>query len=151
MPKNEEKKKRAKAPVKRRFTVRVIAQPMPTNPTLPVNPTLPTEPNPIVVNTMVTTQMPVAKSAAMAATSIHLTVYSLAEGKFEGIPYPTGKPKEEEGPPAPSCNNPQERQQPGAVVTATTPQNREDTPWPNTMPASTNLFDARAFWPIPPT
>ena len=30
-------------------------------------------------------------------------------------------------------------------------QNREDTPWPNTMPASTNLFNARASWPILPT
>ena len=40
-------------------------------------------------------------------------------------------------------------QQPEAAVTATAPQKREDTPWPNTMPASTNLFDARASWPIP--
>ena len=29
-------------------------------------------------------------------------------------------------------------------------QVREDTPWPNTIPASTNLFKARADWPIPP-
>ena len=26
----------------------------------------------------------------------------------------------------------------------------EDTPWPNTMPVSTNLFDARASWSVPP-
>ena len=124
---------------------------MPTNPTFPMNPTQPAEPNPTVVNTKATTQMPVAKSAATAATSIPVTVYNLAQGKFEGIPYFTGKPQEERGPSIPSCNNPHERQQPKAAVTATAPQNREGTPWPNTMPASTNLFDARASWPNPPT
>ena len=84
MPKKAEKKKRAKAHVKRRFKVRVIAQPMPANPTPPA------EPNHTVINTMVTTQMPVAKSAATAATSIPVTVCNLVQGKFEGIPYPTG-------------------------------------------------------------
>ena len=28
---------------------------------------------------------------------------------------------------------------------------REDTPWPNTESATTNLFEVRADWPIPPT
>ena len=129
----------------------VIAKPMPANPTLSMDPALPVEPNPTLVNTMVTTQTPVVKSAAMAATSISVTVYNLAQGKFEGMPYPTGKPQEEEGPSTPSCSNPQERQQPEAAVIATTPKNRENTPWPNTMPASTNLFNARASWPIPST
>ena len=138
VPKMTEKKKRAKTPVKRSFKVRVIAQPMPTNPTLPVNLTPPPEPNPTVVNTTVITKMTVTKSAA---TSIPVTVYNLAQGKAEGVPYPTGKPQEEEGPSAYSSNNPQERQQPETGATATAPQNRDDTPWPNTMPASTNLFD----------
>ena len=80
-----------------------------------------------------------------------MTVYNLAQGKFEGIPYPTGKPQEEEGSSAPSCNNPKEKQQLEAAVTATAPQNREEIPWPITMPAFTNLFDARASWPVPPT
>ena len=40
-------------------------------------------------------------------------------------------------------------QQPKAAVTATAPQKRKDTPWPNTMPASANLFEARASWSIP--
>ena len=151
VPKKAGKKNRAKTPMKRRFKVRVIAQPMPTNPTLSVNPNLPAESNPTVVNNTVKIQMPVAKSAAMAATSIPVTVYNLLQGKFEGIPYPTGKPQEEEGPSAPSCNNSQEKQQPEAAVTATAPLNREDPPWPNTMPTSTKLFDARASWPIPPT
>ena len=61
------------------------------------------------------------------------------------------KAPRKEGPSAPSCSNPQERKQPDAAVTATASQNREDSPWPNTMPAFTNLFDVRASWPIPPT
>ena len=73
----------------------------------------------------------------------------MAQGKFKGIPYPTGKPHEDKGPSAPSCNNPPEEQQPEAAATATAPQNRKVTPWLNTMPASTNLFNARASWPIP--
>ena len=124
---------------------------MSTNTTIPINPILIAEPNPTVVNTMATTKMPVAKSAAMAATSIPVTVYNLAQGKFEGIPYPTGKPQGKEGPSAPSCNNPQKKQQPEAAVTATAPQNREDIPQPITMAASTNLFNARVSWSIPPT
>ena len=66
-----------------------------------MNPTLPAEPNPTVVNTMATTQVPVAKSAAMAASSIPVNFYNLVQGKFEGISYPTGKPQEEEGPSTP--------------------------------------------------
>ena len=97
---------------------------------------------------MAITQISVAKLAAMAVTSISVAVYNQAQGKFKGIPYPTGKPQEEEGPSTPSCSNPQERQQPEVAVTTTVPQNREDTPWPNTIPASTNMFDARASWPI---
>ena len=136
--------------MKRRFKVKVIAQPMPANPNLSVNPILPADPTPTVVTTMETIQMPVAKSAAVTATSIPVTVYNLAQGKFKGILYPTRKPQEEEVPSTPSCNNLQEEQQPEAAVTATAPQNREDTPWPNTMPASANLFDARVSWSIPP-
>ena len=112
VPKKTEKKKGAKVPMKRTFKMRVIAQPMPANSTLPENLTLPAEPNPTVVNTMARTQMPVAKLAAMATMSIPVTVYNLAQGKLQEILYPTGKPQEEEGPSVPSCNNPQEKQQP---------------------------------------
>ena len=119
---------------------------MPANPTLPMNPTLPADTTLTVVTTMVTTQTPVAKSAAMTATSslIPLTVYNLAQDKFRGIHCPSRKLKEEEGPSTPRCSNPKEEQEPEAAVTATASQSREDTPWPNTMPASMNLFDARA-------
>ena len=94
--------------MKRRFKVRVIAKPMPTNPTLPVNLTLPAELNPTVANTMVTTKTLVAKSASMAATSIPVTVYNLAQDKFEGIPYPSRKFQEGEGPSAPAVTIPRE-------------------------------------------
>ena len=107
--------------MKRRFKVRVITQPMSANPTLPMNPA---EPDPTVVTSMVTTQMPVAKSAAMTTTSIPVTIYNLAQGKFQGIPYATGKFQEGEGHSTLSCNNPQEEQQPEAAVTVTTPWNR---------------------------
>ena len=147
VPKKAEKKRRARALVKRRYKVRVIAQPMPANQTSPVHPILPAEPTPTVATSTTTTLMPVVKSAA---TSIPVTVYNLVQGKFEGILYPTGRPQVEENPSAPSCNMPQQRQQPEATPNVTNFQVREDTPWPNTVPASTNLFEARAKWPIPP-
>ena len=150
VPKKAEKKRRAKVPVKRRFKVRVIAQPMPTNPTLATNLTLSTQPTPTMATTMVTIQMPMARAAIITATGIPLTVYSLAQGKFKGVPYPTKRLQEEEGLSTPSSNNPLVEQQSKAAVTATVPQKREDTPWHNTMPASTNLFKARTSWPIPP-
>ena len=88
VPKKAEKRRRNRAPVKRRYKVRVIAQPIPTNPTSPVNPILPIEPTPTVATSTATTQTLVVKSAA---TSIPVTVYNLVQGKLEGIPYPTGK------------------------------------------------------------
>ena len=94
--------------------------------------------------------MPLAKLAAMTATSIPVTVYTLAQETFKGIPCPTRKSQEDEGPSTPSSSNPKGEQQPETAVTATAPLNRKDTPWSNTMPASMNLFDARASWPILP-
>ena len=141
-PKKLEKERRAKVTVKRRFKVRVITQPMSVNPTLPMNPIPPAKFTSPVATLTATT--PEVKSAA---TSISVTVYNLVQGRFEGIPYPTGKPQQKENPSTHSCNTPQEREQPVAVA----PHNREDTPWPNTMPASTNLIDVRASCPIPPT
>ena len=104
--KKTEKKRRGKAPIKRRFKVRVITQPMPANPNLPMNPILPAESSPTVTTPTVTTQTPVMKSAA---TSIPVTMYNLAQGKFKGMPYHTTKFQEGEGPSTPSYNNPQEQ------------------------------------------
>ena len=126
--------------------MRVIAQPMPSNPTLPDNPTLLADPTPTAVTTMATsTQMPVAKPATITTKSsqIPVTVYNLAQGKFKGVPYPTRKSQEEEGPSTPSSINLPMEQKPEAAATATAPQNREAIPWPNTMPACTKLFVER--------
>ena len=147
VPKKADKKRRARAPVKRRYKVRVIAQPLPTTPTVPVN-SISAVPTPTVATSTATTETPMVKSAAR---SIRVNVYNLAQGRFEGISYPTGRPQVEENPSAPSCNEPPQRQQHEAVPNAPTFQLREDTPWPNTIPASTNLFKERANWPIPPT
>ena len=81
--KKVEKKKCAKEPVKRRFKVRVIAQSMHASPTLAA------EPAPTEVTSTAATQMPVAKAAAVTTTSIPVTVYNLAQGKFKRIPYPS--------------------------------------------------------------
>ena len=77
-----DKKSRTRAPVKRRYKVRVTAQPIPTTPTptVPVNSTA-TVSTPTVATT--STQIPVVKSAA---ASIQVMVYNLAKGKFEGVP-----------------------------------------------------------------
>ena len=60
--------------------------------------------------------------------------------------------QEEENVFIPNCSNPPMMQQPKttAAATSTAPPTRDDTPWPITMLASTNLFVARASWPIPP-
>ena len=121
---------------------------MPVIPALPVNPIPPAVATSTVATSTAPTQTPVVKSAV---TSIPVPVYSLVQGKFEGNPYPTGRLQVEENPSTPSCNTPQQRHQSEAIPNATTFLVREDTPWPNTVPASTNLFEARADWPIPPT
>ena len=100
-------------------------------------------PTPTEAMSTASTKMSVVKSAAM---SILVTVYNLAQGKFEGILYPTGRPQVEEIPSIPNCNPPQPQATPNAPIF----QVREDTFWLNTMPASKNLFEARADWPIPP-
>ena len=131
--------------------MRVIAQPLPSNPTLPMNLILSTDLTPTADTTMTTlTQTPVAKPTTTITKSIPVTVYNLAQGKFKEIPYPASKSQEKEGPSTSSGNNPLVEQQPEAAATATDLQNREDTPWPNTIPTSNNLFVGRASWPMPP-
>ena len=110
-------------------------------PTAPVNLTL-IVPTPTVATTL--TQTPMVKSAA---ASIPVIVYNLAKGKFHGVPYPTKRPQAKQIPSVHNSNPPQLE----AIPNAPTFQVREDTPWPNTELASTNLFQARADCPIPPT
>ena len=85
------------------------------------------------------------------STPIPVTLYNLAQSRIQEIPNPPIRTSQEEGGAStPNRDNPPKAQQPKATTTATDPQTREDTPWPNTMPASTNFFVARASWPIPP-
>ena len=141
--KMNEMRRRTGVPTKRRYKVRGIAQPIPTTPmpTTPVNLT----PN-ISTATVATTstQTPVVKSTA---TSIPVMMYNLAKGKFDGVPYPTERPQAEEIPSVNNSNLPLLE----AIPNTHTLQVREDTPWPNTESVSTNLFETRADWPIPPS
>ena len=129
--------------------MRVITQPLPVNPTLPIGPI------PTVVTTMVTsTQMSAVGPTATTAnpTPIPVTVYNLAQSRIQEIPNPPMRVFQgEEDPSTPNGDNPTKVQQPKATATAAALQTREDTPWPNTMPASTNLFVTKASWPIPPS
>ena len=83
---------------------------------------------------------------------ISVTVYNLAQSKIQEISNPTRRFQEEESPVTPNGNNPPMAQQPKATtaITSTVPLTRDDTPWSNTLPASTNSFAARASWTIPP-
>ena len=88
VPMKVEEKMRARAPVKRRYKVRVIAQPM------PVIPNFTHEPNSACCTYSYSSHFyhnsPNANGES-AATSIPVTVYNLVQGKFEGILYPTGR------------------------------------------------------------
>ena len=90
------------------------------------------------------TQTPVVKSTA---TSIPIMMYNLAEGMFDGVPYPPERSMAEEIPSVHNSNPPPIE----AIPNSPTFQVREDTPWPNTESASTTLFETRADWPIPPS
>ena len=130
-PKMNEKMRRIRVPAKRRYKVRVIAQPIPTipTPTAPVNLT-PAVPTPTVATT--STQMPMVKSAAV---SIPVTVCNLAKGKFDGVPYPTERPQAEENHSVHN-SNPLHLE---AIPHGPTLQVRGDTSWPSIVPTSTNI------------
>ena len=136
-PKTSDKRRRTVL-TKRRYKVRVIVQPIPTTqtPTAPLNSAAPT-------TTVATppTQTPLVMSVA---ESILVMVYKLAKGKFDEVPYPTGRPQNEGHPPIQSSNPPPLEEIPNAPV-------RHGTPWPSTGSASENLFDTRKDWLIPPT
>ena len=92
------------------------------------------------------------KTTTAKPSLIPLMVYNLAKSKVQEILNPTSKFQEEEIPSIPNHGNPPVAQQPKTTTTATftAPLTRDDTPWPNTILASTNLFVARVSWPNPP-
>ena len=65
----------------------------------------------MVATSSASTQMPIVKSPAAA---ILVIVYNLAQGKFKGVPYPTGRPQVEKNPSTPNCYPPQPEAAPSA-------------------------------------
>ena len=130
--------KKRTALTKRRYRGRVIAQPIPTTPT-PTTPVNSTALTPTVVTS--STQIPKVMSTA---TSILITVYNLAKGKFSEIPCPTGRPQTKENPSILNSNLLPLEDIPNALV-------RDATPCPSTGSVSENLSTARKDWPTPPT
>ena len=123
--------KRRTVLAKRRYKVRIIAQPTPTIPT-------PTAPTPTVATT--STQTPVVRSTT---ASITVMVYNFTKEKFSEVSYPTGNPQEN---PSISNSNP-----PHHLKTYPRPQLEKVPLWPNKGSVSQNLFKARKDLPIPPT
>ena len=129
----EQKKRRTKVPTKRRYKVRVIAQPIPTTPM----PTTPVNLTPTVL--IPTVAIPQPKHPGSTATSILVMVYNLAI-----VPYPTGRPQNKGNPSIQNTDPPPLEDIPNTSV-------RQDTPWPSTGSTPENLFKARNDWPTPPT
>ena len=138
VPNKAEKKKRANAPIKRRFKVRLIEQALPINPTLPVNPT----------STVVTTMVPSTQTAAVKPTAttanptpIPVTVYNQAQSRIQEIPNPPiRKFQGEEGPLSPNRDNPLQAQQPKTTTTATTLQTSDTLLFPSSTPIFLRLI-----------
>ena len=131
-------KKRRTMLAKRRYKVKVVAQPIPTTPTptAPVNSTAPT-----TTVATASSQMPMVKFTAMF---IPITVYNLVKGKFSEFPYPTGRPQTEGNPSVQNSHPPPLEDILNAPV-------REATPWSSIGSSSENLFKGRRDGPIPPT
>ena len=128
LKKAADKKRRTKIPIKRQFKARLIEKSL-------------TEP--MVVTTMAaSTPTAVVRPTTTTAkpSPIPERIYNLVQGKIQEIPKCTRRFQEEESPFTWNCNNPPIVQQFKAVIVATStiPPTRDDTPWPNTIPASTN-------------
>ena len=139
--------------MKRQFKVSLIEKPLPTNTEPEAVATTATAPQTSKVKPTTThTKWPTAK-----LIPIPLKVYNLSSDKIQEVPSSSMKMSQgREGPFTPNHDNPLMEQQlstlkPKATATATSavPLTRDDTPWPNTVLTSTNLFIARS-WPIPP-
>ena len=134
-PKASDKRKRTML-TKRKYKVRVLAQPASTTPTTSVNSTAPI---PRIATT--STHTPVTRSAA---TSIPVMVYKLATGQFVEVPYPTPRPQDEGHP---SIQN----SKPPPLEDISSTPFRPGILWSTEGSASENLFETRKHWPFPPT
>ena len=111
---------------KRRYKVRVLTQPTPSNPTS-------TPPTPMVAT--VRTQTLIVRSTA---ESIPVMVHKLATGQFAEVPHPTIRSLND------NINLPPLEDIPSAP-------DRQGTPGPNAGLALENLFETGKDWPIPHT
>ena len=140
-----DKKRRTKTPIKRQFMVRLIEKSLLVN----------TEPD-VVATTMTSTQTSVVKPTTTAAvpSRIPLTVYNLAQTKVQEIPNPTRKFQEEESPFTPNCRNTSYDAATAQGCNCCHIHHPTDLWWHSMAThcpmASTNLFVARAAWPILP-
>ena len=145
---DSKQKKKSKMPIRKQFKVRLIEKPL-SNITKPE----------VTATNVTATQTPMTKPMAMSTkwptAPIPLTVYNVSSANIQEIPRPsTQKPQEGEVLLISNPNNPPMEPQPTplqpmapATTSAAILPTRDDTPWPNTLPASTNLFVARS-WPI---
>ena len=131
-------------PIRKQFKVRLIEKP----------PSNTTKQEAITINA-IATQTPMAKptstSTKWSATPIPLTVHNIPTTKVQEVPRSSmQKPQVGEVPLIPNLNPTPLQPRAPATASAAIPPTRHDTPWPNTVPASTNLFVARSSWLIPP-
>ena len=142
---DKKQKKRSKMPIRKQLKVRLIEKPTMTPETIATTATA----------TQTLMMKPTATSTKWSTaklTPIPLTVYNAPNTKIQEVPSPlTQKPKGREVLLIPNLNSSLIEQQPtylqpkaSATVTSAIPLTRDDTPWSNSVPASTNLFVARS-------
>ena len=105
-PKMAEKKRRTRAPVKRRYKVRLIAQPLPTTPTLDCT----HEPNSYSHSSHFYCIHPNA-CGEINNHNHSSDCTQFVTGEIQRNSLPTGRPQVKEKPSAPSCSPPQQRPQ----------------------------------------
>ena len=141
-------------PIRKQFKVRLIEKPLSKDGKPEATATTATATQTSMIKpTATSTKWPNAK-----LTSIPLTVHNVPSAKIQEVPRSSmWKPQGGEVPLIPNPNNPLIEQQPTplqpkapATASAAIPPTRDDTPWPNTVLASINLFVGKSSWPIPP-
>ena len=137
---SEQKKRRTRVPTKRRYKVRVIAQPIPTTPNANCS---------IEFNPNCTYPHSSHHLHPNAHGKVHSCIHTsngiqYGNTKFAEVPYPSERPQAEENPSIDDSNLLSLEAIHNAPV-------RQDTPWPSIESAPENLFETRKDWPIPPT
>ena len=142
-------KKRSRMPIRKQFKVRLVEKPLSHN----------RKPE-ATATTATATQTPMMKPTATSIkgpnaklTPIPLAVYNMPSAKMQEVPRSSmQRPQGGEVPLIPNLNNPPMKQQPKplqpkapATASDAIPPTRDDTPWPNTVPASTNLFVGQSW------